>query len=193
MKNSKYLLIALSILSLSACSNVSKYSTDDVYNTLITVADPLYTKISANGYVHSITGVSDTNNEVTYSNISFAHSDFSDAVEFPLYLSRDKEDFDTNYNNYLKPTLVTNDSASSVMIDITDEHYIFSVSNSNQRLTIYHTGEADTDSEISARWNLSAIYSKDGYLIKEEGFTLNWEDSRYSNKCKFEINYTYAS
>ena len=34
MKNSKYLLIALSILSLSACSNVSKYSTDDVYNTI---------------------------------------------------------------------------------------------------------------------------------------------------------------
>ena len=47
MKNSKYLLIALSILSLSACSNVSKYSTDDVYNALITVTDPLYTKISA--------------------------------------------------------------------------------------------------------------------------------------------------
>lgn len=113
-----------------------------------------------------------------------------------FYIVNEKGNLDPNCQYYLlKSRLVHSNPGKDIDVSIgttKENHIIFYVHNSNNKITFYQGDENGEDVSFVAKYDLAFEYDEYGYLIKESFYTCNYNDA-VSRKVTLNTTYTYAN
>ena len=217
--NKRIALLTLIPFALTSCgTQINNMSVDEVNAVLATYTDPGYTKYNGVGFVDALACEEDSQKVDVYGEkIEDAIYDPSQPIEkqvplswingAPLHITKDNYYFETDdgvehsscAHYYLKECLVSIDSTGIdyfVHVDIRKNDLgglTFKVNNEFLKLTLYFAFNGN-DLEYSGRVNTEFVYDSNGYLVKEETTSTNYDAKKVRNDPTMLhslVEYTY--
>lgn len=199
MKNRGIFVLSLLSLSLlTSCNNVTSLSIDEINNYVSSLNDVTYDTYS---YVGRGNGL-DIEVDISANNATLSETDTSVFAMLPLKLQEEgfyEVDKDGNiissctyFQIYSRVVDSSSGAGNGVFGSrITDEGYLeFYTFNAFNTLSVNNVNLQPVS--VSARFNISYIYNKDGYLVYELIESANYGKDDNSRTYHLECEYTYA-